>query len=242
MKLVSRKTFRLILAAVLAASYFFSPLSTAFADTPIASVQSSPVSTLQSLAAFARSVTNGRRQQLVGVYSPNIMSFPVVQQPGGDSAYVSMKANTLTQFGIASQYGSTGLLAHNTLAGADFFKLQYGDILSVVYGDGSISLFKVSQIQKYQALEPNSPYSNFVDLSNPGAQLTNTELFYRVYGQDDVLVFQTCIARDGNNSWGRIFIIASPLQGNPADYYKSYGFGKVSGKINAQNLALSANY
>lgn len=242
MKFVAGKSFRLILAAVLAAGFFFSPLSTAFADTAIASVQGSPSSTLQSLAAFARSVSNGRGQQIVGVYSPNVMSFPVVQQPGGNASFVSTMANTLTQFGIASQYGSTGLLAHNTLAGANFYSLQYGDILSVVYGDGSIELFKVNQVQMYQALDPYSPYSNFVDLSNPNVQLSSTDLFYRTYGQGDVLVLQTCLSRNGNDSWGRTFIIASPLQGNPADYYKTYGYGKVSGKINSQSLALSANY
>lgn len=242
MKFVSGKTLRLILAAALAACFFFSPLSTVFADTTLASVQGSSSSTLQSLAAFARSVSNGRSHQLVGVYSPNVMSFPVVQQPGGNSSFVSTKANTLTQFGIASQYGSTGLLAHNTLAGANFYNLQYGDILSVVYGDGTVALFKVSQIQMYQALDPYSPYSNFLDLNNPGVQLTSTDLFYRTYGLGNVLVLQTCLSRNGNDSWGRTFIIASPLQGNAADYYKSYGYGKVSGKINAQSLALSANY
>jgi len=242
MKISSRNTLRLILTAVLAASFLFSPLPTVFADTSLASAQSAPASTLQSLAAFARTVSNGRSQQLVGIYSPNVMSFPVVQQPAGNSSFVSAKANTLTQFAIASQYGSTGILAHNTLAGGAFYNLKPGDVLSVVFGDGSIELYKINDIQMYQALDPYSPYSNFVDLSNPGVQLTSTDLFYRTYGLGNVLVLQTCLSRNGNDSWGRTFIIASPLRGNAADYYKSYGYGKVSGKINPKSLALSANY
>jgi len=170
------------------------------------------------------------------------MAFPVVQQPSGNASYVSTNANVLTQFGTASQYGSTGLLAHNTLAGANFYNLKTGDVISIIYGDGSIDLFRITQIQEYQALDPYSPYSNFVDLSNPGVQLSSTDLFYHTYGLGHVLVLQTCLSKNGNDSWGRTFVIASPLNGNPADYYKSYGYGKVSGKITPRSVSLSANY
>jgi hypothetical protein len=230
---------RTLLSALLAASFLLAIAPTVFADTTLASVQSASSSPLQSLATFARSVSNGRSHQLVGVYAPNVMSVSVVQQPGGNSAYVSTQANTLTQFAAASSYGSTGLLAHNTLAGADFYKLKAGDTLSMVYGDGTVALFRVRQIQMYQALDPYSPYSNFVDLSNPGVQLTSTDLFKRTYGQAGVLVLQTCLSRNGNDSWGRTFIIATPFQGNAADVYKTYGYGKISGKINPTSLSLS---
>ena len=237
-----RKFFRLILATALTVCFLFSPLSNVFADSLSTASQSFSPSPLQSLETFAHSLANGRSQQLVGVSSPNVMSFPVVQQPSGNAAFVSTKANVLTQFGAASQYGSTGLLAHNTLAGANFYNFKLGDVISVVYGDGTINLYKVSQIQMYQALDPYSPYSNFVDLANPGVTLSSTDLFYRTYGLGShVLVLQTCLSRNGNDSWGRTFIIASPLQGNPADYYKTYGYGKVSGKISPVNLALSFN-
>lgn len=236
------KPLRLIVTAALAACFLFPPSPQVFADTTSAGAQSSQASPLQSLESFAASVANGRSQQVVGIYSPNVMAFSVVQQPSGNAAFVSTRANVLTQFGMASQYGSTGLLAHNSLAGAYFYNFKTGDVISVVYGDGSISLFRISQIQQYQALDPYSPYSNFVDLNNPGTQLTSTDLFYRTYGLGKVLVLQTCLSRDGNDSWGRTFVIASPLNGNPADYYKTYSYGKVSGKITPNNYSLSANY
>jgi hypothetical protein len=232
------KPLCLVLLSALVMGLIFSPLPTVFADTS-SSAPSGFSSTLQSLELFAQSVVNGRSQQLVGIYSPNVMSFSVVQQPAGNSAYVCTKANALTQFAAASNYGSTGLLAHNTLAGAYFYNLKIGDVLSVIYGDGSIKLFEVSQVQMYQALDPYSPYSNFADLSNPGAILTSTELFYRTYGLGNVLVLQTCLSRNGNDSWGRTFIIASPINGNPADYYRTYSYGKVSGKISPETLSLS---
>ncbi len=236
------KPLRLMLTTALAVCFLFSPFTKVFADTASSGAQSAPSSTLQSLESFAVSLKNGRTSQLVGVYSPNVMAFPVVQQPSGNASFVSTKANTLTQFGIASKYGSTGLLAHNTMAGAYFYNLKTGDVISVIYGDGSIDLFRIDQIQKYQALDPYSPYSNFVDLNNPGAQLSSTDLFYRTYGLGNVLVLQTCLSKNGNDSWGRTFVIASPLNGNPADYYKTYAYGKVSGKISPRSYSLSANY
>jgi len=236
------KPYRLAITAALAVCFLFSPLTRVSADTALSGTASSSPTSLQSLVSFTRSVENGRSSQLVGVYSPNVLSFPVVQQPSGNAAYVSTSANVLTQFSAASQYGSTGLLAHNTLAGANFYSLKTGDVISVIYGDGSIDLFRINQIQMYQALDPYSPYSNFVDLSNPGVQLSSTDLFYRTYGLGNVLILQTCLSKNGNDSWGRTFVIASPLNGNPADYYKTFGYGKVSGKITPRSVSLGAKY
>lgn len=199
-------------------------------------------SKVQSLDSFAFSLQNGRASQLVGVYAPDAMTLPVVQQPSGNAAYVSSQQGVVTQFNLASQYGATGLLAHNTLAGQNFFQLSVGNVISLVYGDGSIQMYRIDQVQSYQALDPYSPYSNFLDLSNPTVQYTSTDLFYRTYGLGNVLVLQTCIARDGNDSWGRLFIIASPVSGDPADYYTTYSYGKVSGALKLNSNVLSANY
>ncbi len=240
MRVPGSKPLHLIVTTVLAVCFLFSPLSTVQADTVISGSASSTTSALQSLQTFARSVENGRSSQLVGIYAPDVMAFSVVQQPSGNASFVSTRTSVLTQFAAASRYGSTGILAHNTLAGANFYNLKTGDIVSAIYGDGTIDLYRIDQIQKYQALDPYSPYSNFVDLSNPGVQISSTDLFYRTYGLGNVLVLQTCLAKDGNDSWGRTFVIASPLNGNPADYYKAYGYGKIIGKITPRSVSLSS--
>ena len=102
------------------------------------------------------------------------------------------------------------MLAHNYLAGADFFTLNIGDQIQVVYGDGSVHVYQIADIQSYQALSPNSASSNFVDLATSD-RLTATQLFKRVYMGSHHLTLQTCIQQGSEDSWGRLFIIAYPV-------------------------------
>lgn len=111
---------------------------------------------------------------------------------------------------MASQYRSTGILAHDYLAGTHFTQLKVGQEVAVVYGDGSMRFFRIYEIQKYQALTPSSPYSNFVDLSTNN-KLSAETLFYRTYGLgNNTLIFQTCISTEKISSWGRLFVLARP--------------------------------
>ena len=103
----------------------------------------------------------------------------------------------ITTFGMAAEYGSIGLLAESY---EPFFELENG--MTVVF-DGEY--YKVTEIQKYQALEPNSPYSDFVV---DGNIVSAGYVFMKVYGVPGRLVFQTCIERDGITDWGRLFVIA----------------------------------
>ena len=145
-----------------------------------------------------------------GIYVRDVLSMPVVQQPGGNAGWVSESDDTITQFGMASRYDTTGLLAHNTHAGADFFKLRKGQVVSIVNGKGQVTRYKIEAIYKFQALQPTNPYSDFIDLDN-NQKLSATELFYQVYTGPHHLTFQTCIEKDGEFSWGRLFVLAYPL-------------------------------
>jgi hypothetical protein len=159
---------------------------------------------------FRASVMNGKAGQVVGVFDPQTFAFPVLQQPDGYPTFVSAKPGVVTQFGSPSGYGTVGLLAHNNLAGADFYKLQPGETIFLVYGDGAAAPYMVDKIHEFQALSPESPFSNFLDLDNPGPQLTSSQVFTQIYTQSNQVVFQTCLARNGDPSWGRTFITASP--------------------------------
>jgi hypothetical protein len=163
-----------------------------------------------NLSSFITAMNTGQSGVLTGIYVPGVMAYPVVQQPRDNAGFVSTEPDTLTQFKMASQYGTVGILAHNTLAGANFPNIQMGSRVFLVYGDGSIEQFQVSQIDAYQALSPQSPYSKFVDLEKPETEISATDLFYDVYAHDDQLVLQTCIDNEGNASWGRLFITAQP--------------------------------
>jgi len=181
-------------------SLFFNPISVlAMGDN----------STLPSFAEFSKSVQNGDANTLRGVYVPNVLALPIVQQPYGNAGYVSNNNGEATQFRMASQYGNIGLLAHNHLSGASFFQLAVGREIRLVYGDGRVEYFVVTEVLQYQALQPTSPYSSFRNLSKDET-LSAEGMFKRVYFGDRHLTFQTCIEKDGELSWGRLFVIAVP--------------------------------
>jgi hypothetical protein len=173
------------------------------------------------LTEFAARVLNGQADQLVGVFVPGVMSLPIRQQPVGQPDYVDREQNIVTQFSLPSKYGSTGLLAHNYLSGNYFFHLKASDNVVLVYGDGRLEHYRISTIKSFQALKPNSPFSEFVDLANPnGGVISSADLFNQVYTTSHQLVFQTCIDNYGEPSWGRMFVIASlaePLRLNVPD-------------------------
>jgi hypothetical protein len=162
-----------------------------------------------ALGTFAGLLNNGQEAQLRGVYVPNILADIVVQQPADQGGFVSPRDGILTQFAAASTVGSTGLLAHNFLAGSKFTQMKYGQPVYLIYGNGRITRYVVTHTQQYQALQPESPYSNFVDLSN-NRPMSSGDVFSAAYGHPGAVIFQTCIANNGVSSWGRLFIMAEP--------------------------------
>jgi hypothetical protein len=165
----------------------------------------------RELGSFATKVMTGNAGTIAGVFVDDEFELPVVQQPSGAPGFVSSQNGVVTQFGMASQYGSIGILAHNTLSGAFFFDLQPGEQIYLVYGDGSTEHYQVTSVRHFQALQPNSDYSEFLDLDNNGAYYSVGDLFYDVYAQPGQLVLQTCIAANGVSSWGRLFVLAEKV-------------------------------
>ncbi len=167
---------------------------------------------LPPLEEFVESLQNGEADELRGIYVPDVLASAIVPQPEGDEGFVSTSENTLTQFGLASQYGSTGLLAHNYLAGRFFSLIKTGQMYYLVYGDGRTETFIVTDILRYQALDPDNLHSPFRDLET-GRLFSATKLFLKVYAQPGHVILQTCINANGNPSWGRLFVVAEPYEG-----------------------------
>jgi hypothetical protein len=147
---------------------------------------------------------------LRGVSIHDAGNLPVVQQPPGDTNFVSRNAGEVTQFASASRYGNIGLLAHNYLSGKSFSQLRIGEEIQLVYSDGRVETFVVREILRYRALDSKSPYSSFQNLDDQDEVLTVGQMFDRAYQGGRHVTFQTCIAAEGNSSWGRLFIIAAP--------------------------------
>jgi hypothetical protein len=154
---------------------------------------------------------DGDADSLRGVYVPGVLASPIVSQPNGDWTHVSSQENAVTEFLLAELYGSRGLLAHNTLAGRYFSRLDVGEELFLIYGDGRTESYVVTEKLRYQAMDPDNTQGRFRDLERRSL-LTAEELFWKVYAQPGQVILQTCIQAGDDPSWGRLFIIAEPLQ------------------------------
>lgn len=179
-------------------SFFFNPISA------LAMAGSTP-----NFTEFSQSVQNGQSDVLTGVYVSDVLALPVMQQPYGNAGYVSNNDGEVTQFRMASQFGNVGLLAHNHLSGSSFSQLTVGQEVRLVNGDGSVEYFVIAEVLRYQALQPNNPYSSFRNLDKDET-LSAEQMFKRVYFGERHVTFQTCIEAEGNQSWGRLFVIAIP--------------------------------
>ena len=166
---------------------------------------------LSDFVRFSESVQDGETDVLRGVYVPDVLALPVVQQPADQPFYVSGSEGEVTQFSMVSRYGNIGLLAHNTLSGRFFSKLAVGQEVRLVYGAGKIEVFVVKDILRFQALQPESVTSSFRNLDKDEI-LSAGEMFNRAYVGERRLVFQTCIGAYGNSSWGRLFVVAVPKE------------------------------
>jgi len=189
-------------------------------ETPAPTPTSTPTPTPEYTATpdwlpifdqFIADVKTGEANHVVGIWVDNVLALQVVYQPSSNPGYVSTDDEVATYFLYPWQKaGNHGLLAHNYLAGRYFFNLKVGDVISLVWGDGNYEDFEITQIKDFQALQPDNPYSNFVDL-NTGEQLTVNSVFLEVYMGDYHTTLQTCIAQGSETEWGRQFVLAPPL-------------------------------
>jgi hypothetical protein len=171
----------------------------------------SDASTQVSLQEFVEDVKDGNAKQIKGLYADDAFSLRVVQQPSGKPGFVSPVEGITTQFSMATVHNVTGMLAHNFSSGQFFFDLALDDMVDVVYGDGLIKEYQVTAIRKYQALEPKSSASDFIDLYT-GEKISAAGLFNQMYTGKHHLTLQTCIQVGEEDSWGRLFVIAHPVE------------------------------
>jgi hypothetical protein len=165
---------------------------------------------LPQLDDFIQEVADGIVGGPRGLYVKGMMALRIVQQPNGDPKYVSQDSNTATQFYRAGLFGTIGLLAHNFLAGKNFLNLQPGQDLILIYGNGKIEHFQVSEIADYQRLTLADIHSDFLDVDTQ-VRSSADQVFSKYYEVGHVLTLQTCLARYEVSDWGVRFITALPI-------------------------------
>jgi hypothetical protein len=159
-----------------------------------------------TLDNFSKQVRDG--QPIIrGIFIQNKLAFYVVQQPSSNTNYISGSSRTVTQSRTAILFGGIVFLAHNYSAGRVFPSVVVNDIIYTIYGDGKIDKYIVQKQYKYQALQPDNPYTNYVDLET-GLLVTWDIVYINFYSLPDAIVLQTCISKDNIGSWGRLFITA----------------------------------
>lgn len=200
---MTRIFLRLILFVFGLSTFFLNPHPT----QAVGNIKSS----LPDIRAAYETAPKNKSDILRGVSVADVLDLPVVQQPPDQPYYVSGRDGEATQFSMVSQYGNIGLLAHNTLSGRFFSKLDIGQKVHLVYGDGRAEDFVIQQVLRFQALDPESISSSFRNLDR-NEVISAGEMFNRAYVGKRRLVFQTCIQAEGNVSWGRLFVVAVPQE------------------------------
>lgn len=137
-------------------------------------------------------------------------SLPIMQQPNGDTMYVSSKANMITQFSRPADNGVTALLAHNYRSGVQFYELAVGQKITVTYGGSITRDYEVVSMNRFQKVIPSDRYSDLIDLET-NITMTSTEVYNRFYRGTPRVTFQTCLEKDGNLEWGLYFVVAEPV-------------------------------
>lgn len=156
--------------------------------------------------------TNSNSFAIKGISSRSKFNLSVTYQPAGSPGFVTTSPEAVTFFSTAVNYGSIGIIAHNYLAGSEFFELRPSNIINLSFADGHVETYIVNEVREYQALTPTSPYSSFINLANPSEIISYRDLFFETYGVNNRLVLQTCISKNNDDSWGRLFIIATPIK------------------------------
>jgi hypothetical protein len=98
-------------------------------------------------------------------------------------------------------------LAHIELDGQYFDDIKQDEI--IYYFDKEWAAYQVKEIIVAEASDPYSKYTYLLihDLWRPPI-----ETYMLIYGQAGKLILQTCVERHGNYSWGRLFVIAEPIE------------------------------
>lgn len=137
--------------------------------------------------------------------------FVIAQQPPGNSLFVSLEPNEITQYSRV-QCGNIGLLADEYQAGVAIRQLQEGDVITVTFPE-RVEKFQVDKTLRYIAYEPlvvseNTLYENM----DTGETITSLDLGNEIYcGEGYHLAIQTCF----DDAHGRFFVLATPVELKP---------------------------
>jgi hypothetical protein len=150
---------------------------------------------------------------------PNVPPMKIVQQPYKNYNWISDFTNVFTQLAQPrSIYGTKVFSIHTYGNDNVLYDLKVGDIIfyrtKITTNECSneiyLNFYQVKEIYHYQAVQPLNPRTPLIDLET-NETFSSTRIFDKLFGNNKRILFQTCIFKDGNTSWGRLFIVATKL-------------------------------
>lgn len=155
----------------------------------------------------------------LGILSTNY--YNIVQQPPGQEEYVDPNYDVITEFSELSEEEekqARWFLAHiQGKAGQEIAQLRQGMRIRFEMEGGEVQEYEIAGVVRYQATEPNSSTAPLIEvnenLETIGIPLSNRAVKRGLFGlANGGIILQTCIENGGNSSWGRIFVVAQPLE------------------------------
>lgn len=119
-------------------------------------------------------------EQPVRMYAPGRFASLRVVGQGGNSGFVSGGERDVTFFRDASWWGTTGLLAHDYLAGRKFSTLGVGDHVVLVYRHKRVAYLVTDVVRLY-----------------PDGAVGKAQAFNLMYRTPGRMVLQTCLPGNG---------------------------------------------
>ena len=153
---------------------------------------------IPNLEDFRRSVTNGRADQLTGLWVEGVLAFKVL--PGTSNTAPSTK-DTVSIYNWAEDHGVTGFLIHDYLGGTRLYHLNPGVRIAAIYGNGGVDRYVSRggtwyESKTYTSRGFKGPFRiwSCVDCS---FDVTVQDIRWRHYTGAHRLAFQTCVTAEG---------------------------------------------
>jgi hypothetical protein len=118
-----------------------------------------------------------------------------------------------TYRGSVSQFDVPALvfIAHNSQDGIYFDSIQVGNVIHYYDGNEWVG-YRVRELRAMQATEPDSMRT---ELIWNGDALTPEQIHQQIFNVPGTMILFTCISKDGNFRWGRLFVIADRIEKSP---------------------------
>jgi len=143
----------------------------------------------------------GTAEELISTINfPDMPPVVIIQQPTGDYGFVSSAEYAVTEYNIPGG-GNTIFLAHSfTETGRAILRLKIGDRVIIDKN------YVVVRIYEFEAVKPTDGYSPMI-YTETGETLSSSRALDMVFSNPEQVVFQTCIEKNYNPYWGRLFVV-----------------------------------